>query len=171
MNPEKDDPAVRRRQSLGDEHTTAWEQTLDEAKLLADERRQNGWESTVVMSAHTDTVSRDMKDHDRFGLMHVIPNNHADTFTEWYDPETFTEDLVYGTSVNGVMFVAIELIDPEAERSIVVPCSYDMTRAHGMTESAAEEGALYSYFKTITGDTLGKFRHETVEPLVTPPEA
>lgn len=171
MNPRDDDPAVRRRQDLTDEHTAVWEQTLEEAKLLKKNREQNGWESSFVMSAHTDTVSKDMRDHNRFGLVHVIPDNFAEILREDFDPDAFTEDLIYGTSANGVMFVAIELIDTDAERSIVVACSYDMTRAQGMTESAAEEGALYSHFKTITGENLGKFRHENIEPLVTPPEA
>lgn len=169
MNPEDGDPAVRRRQDLNDEHTTAWEQTLEEAKHLVEERQQTGWKSSFVVSAHTNTVSKDMSNQDRFGLVHIIPDNYVDILRDVFDPDAFTDDLIYGSSVNGVMFVAIELVDTETERSVVIPCSYDMTRAHGMTESAAEEGALYSHFETITGDPLGVFRHETVEPLVTPP--
>lgn len=171
MASEENDMFVRRRQSLSEGHTDAWEQTLEEAQLLADERREAGWEATVVMAAHTDTVSKDMNDHDRFGLMHVVPNNYVDRFTDLYDPDAFTEYLVYGTTVDGVMYVAIELIDADGERSIVVPASYDMTMAHGMTESAAEEGVLPSYFKTIDGEILGRFDHEAIEPLVTPPNA
>jgi hypothetical protein len=164
------DPFVQNRERLGDEHIQAWEQTIEETKLLADERREDGWETTVVMAPHTDTVSRDMKSHDRFGLMHVLPNNYADDFREAFDDEAFTEYLVYGSAIEGVMYVAIELIDPEGERSILVPCKYDMTMAEGMTKSALDEGALYSYFKLISGEILGRFRYEEFEPLVTPPD-
>ena len=170
MNPEQD-PFVRRREQLGEEHIKAWERTLEEAKLIAEDRRADGWESEVVMAAHTDTVSKDMKDHDRFGLIHVIPNNYTDTLRDVYDETEFTEDLVYGSAIQGVMYVAIELIDSDTDRSLVIPCSYDMTQAQGMSQCAAEEGALYSYFKTITGEILGRFRHEDVESLVTPPNA
>ena len=171
MSHEESDPFVRRRENLGEAHTNTWERTLEEAQMLVEEREEDGWEATYVMSAHTDTVSRDMGDHDRFGLMHVLPNNFADRFSEAFDPDGFDEFLVYGTSVNGVMFVILELIDSAAEREIIVPCSYDMTMGQGMSEAAAEEGALPSYFKTIDGEILGRFDHETVEPLVTPPNA
>jgi len=168
MDPEED-PFVRQRQRFGEEHITAWEQTLEETDMLAEERRDDGWETTVVMVPHTDTVSRDMKDHDRFGLMHVVPNNYADAFTDAYDEDAYTEYLVYGDAIGGVMYVAIELIDADGERSILVPCKYDMTMAEGMTKSALDEGALYSYFKTISGEILGRFRYEEFEPLVVPP--
>ncbi|MGM0447827.1 MAG: DUF7529 family protein [Methanobacteriota archaeon] len=164
------DPFVENRQRLGEGHIDAWEQTLEETELLAEERREDGWETTVVMAPHTDTVSRDMKDHDRFGLMHVLPNNYADDFREAFDEEAYTEYLVYGSAIEGVMYVAIELIDAENERSILVPCKYDMTMAEGMTTSAVEEGALYSYFKLISGEILGRFRYEEFGPLVSPPD-
>lgn len=164
------DPFVENRQRLGDEHIEAWKQTLEETELLADERRAAGWKTTIVMAPHTDTVSRDMNDHDRFGLMHVLPNNYADDFREAFDEAAFTEYLVYGSAIEGIMYVAIELIDPDEERSILIPCKYDMTMAEGMTASAIEEGALYSYFKLITGEILGRFRYEEFEPLVAPPD-
>ncbi|WP_144927222.1 DUF7529 family protein [Halorubrum salsamenti] len=168
MDPEEE-AFVRHRERFGEEHITAWEQTLEETDMLAEDRREDGWETTVVMVPHTDTVSKDMKDHDRFGLMHVVPNNYADAFVEAYDEEAYTEYLVYGDAIDGVMYVAIELIDPDEKRSIFVPCKYDMTMAEGMTQSAIDEGALYSHFKTISGETLGRFRYEEFQPLVAPP--
>jgi len=171
MSTRRSDPFVRRRESLGEAHIEVWERTLEEAQMLVDEREADGWDATYVLSAHTDAVSRDMGEHDRFGLMHVLPNNYADRFTEAFDPDGFTEYLVYGTSVNGVMFVILELIDPEAERAIIIPCSYDMTMGQGVSQSAAEEGALPSYFKTIDGEILARFDHDEIEPLVTPPNA
>lgn len=169
MTAEEMDPYERRRQRLGEFHTEMWGHVLEEAKRLRDERRADGWEAEFVMAAHTDTVSKDMKDHDRFGLMHIIPRNYADTFVEMYDEEAFTEYFAYGNAVEGVMYVVIDLIDPERERSILVPCEYDMTIADGLVTSAIEEGALYSYFKRIDGTILGTFRYEEFEPLVTPP--
>jgi len=168
MDPEED-AFVRQRQRFGEEHTTAWEQTLEETDLLAEDRREDGWAVTVVVVPHTDTVSRDMTDDDRFGLVHAVPDNYADAFVEAYDEAAYTEYLVYGDAIDGVMYVAIELIDPEARRSIFVPCTYDMTMAEGMTQSALDEGALYSHFETISGAVLGRFRYEEFQPLVAPP--
>lgn len=159
----------RSRERLGEFHIEMWEHTLEEAQRIRDERREDGWEAEFVMAAHTDTVTRDMKDHDRFGLMHIIPANYQDAFTGMYDEEAFTEYLAYGNAVNGIMYVVIDLIDPERERSLLIPCEYDMTMADGMVSNAMEEGALYSYFKKIDGTILGRFRYEEFGPLVTPP--
>lgn len=161
------DPFVQRREALGEEHIKAWEQTLEDAYGIAEDRRADGWEATVVMAAHTDTVSKDMGDHDRFGLMHIIPNNYADDFSEAYD-DGFTEYLVYGISVQQNMYLVIDLIDPDRERSILVPCSYDLAFAQGVYESADEAGYLPSYFKTIDGTVLGTFEHEEFDPLLVP---
>lgn len=160
----------RRRNRLGEHHSEMWSTVLEEAQTVADERREDGWEADVVLTAHTDTVSKDMREHDRFGLMHVVPDNYADTFTETYDEDEFTEFLAYGTSVQGVMYVIIDLIDPERERSLLVPCEYDMTVADGMVNSALDEEALYSYFRTIDGTILGTFRYEEYSPLITQPD-
>ncbi|EMA60844.1 hypothetical protein C469_08362 [Halorubrum lipolyticum DSM 21995] len=45
-----------------------------------------------------------------------------------------------------------------------------MTTAEGMTKSALDEGALYSYFKLISGEIIGRFRYREFEPLVSPPD-
>lgn len=161
------DPFVQRREALGEEHIKAWEQTLEDAHGIAEDRRADGWEATVVMAAHTDTVSKDMGEHDRFGLMHIIPSNYADDFTE-ADDDAFTEFLVYGLSLQQTMFLVIDLIDPEGERSILIPCSYDLAFARGVYESAEEAGYLPSYFKTIDDTVLGIFEHEEFDSLLIP---
>lgn len=170
MTAEEMSPYERRRHRLGEHHTEMWGHVLEEAQRLRDERREEGWEAEVVMAAHTDTVSKDMKDHDRFGLMHIIPRNYADTFVEMYDEEAFTEYQAHGNEVQGVMYVIITLIDREGGRQILVPCEYDMTLADGMVKNATEEGMLFSYFKRVDGTILGKCGYEEFERLVSPPE-
>jgi len=109
------------------------------------------------MTAHTDTVSRDMGDDETFGLVHVLPNNYVDEFTAAFDSDEFTEYLAYGTAVDGFMFVVTEFIDPETERSILLPSRYDMALADGMVSSATDEGVLYTHVQTIDGTILGTF--------------
>lgn len=147
----------------------AWKQTLEEMNAIADDRREDGWEVLEVMAAHTDTVSIDMREHDDFGLFHIIPNNHAEEFEAMFDPAKFTEFLVYGAAVEGFMYVVIEWIDPAEQRSILLCCRYDMVHADGMIESAASEGVLYSHVKTIDGTVLGVFEYDDYEPLISHP--
>jgi hypothetical protein len=138
-------------------------------EAIAEERREDGWDVITLTAAHTDTVSKDMGDHDDFGLFHVVPDNQAEEFVEWFDPDDFTEYLAYGTDVEGFMYIVTEFIDPESDRSILVASRYDAVLADGLAESAAEEGVLYSHIKTIDGTTLGKFPHEEYAPLLKRP--
>jgi len=111
-------------------------------EAIAEERREDGWDVITLTAAHTDTVSKDMGDHDDFGLFHVVPDNQAEEFVEWFDPDDFTEYLAYGTDVEGFMYIVTEFIDPESDRSILVASRYDAVLADGLAESAAEEGVL-----------------------------
>ncbi|OLZ41670.1 hypothetical protein A6E15_12045 [Natrinema saccharevitans] len=160
------DPGSLRRRDPQGIQTDAWKQTLEDAEAIAQERRDEGWEVVTIVAAHTDTVSRDMGGDDRFGLVHVIPNNYVETFTDVFDSDEFTEYLVYGTEIDGFMFVVTELIDPETERSILIPSRYDLARADGMITSAEDEDALYTHVKTIDGTILGSFEHDEYELFV-----
>lgn len=165
------DPSSHRRRDPQGVQTEAWKQTLEETDVIAEQRRDDGWEVVTVMAAHTDTVSRDMGDDEMFGLVHVVPDNYVDEFTATFDSDEFTEYLAYGTEVDGFMFVVTEFIDPETKRSILLPSRYDMTLADGMVSSATDEGVLYTHVKTIDGTILGTFEHEEFAPLVSRPNA
>lgn len=149
----------------------AWKRTLEERDAIAEDRRDDGWSVLAVTAAQTDPVSRDMREDDTFGLVHVIPNNDADELAETFDSDEFTEYLAYGRNVGGYMFLVTEFIDPEAKRSILVAGRYSLVRAEGMINSARAEDVLYTYFKTIDGTILGSFEHEEYEPLVGRPDA
>lgn len=163
------DPRSARRKDPEGVKLEAWKGTLDDMEAIAEERREDGWDVLTLTAAHTDTVSKDMGDHDEFGLFHVVPDNHAEEFEEWFDPDEFTEYLAYGTDVEGFMYTVTEFIDSDTERSILLASRYDMVRADGLVESAVEEGVLYSHIKTIDGTTLGKFPHEEFSPLLKRP--
>lgn len=169
-NPDPPDARTRRRRDPTGAKTEAWQQTLDDMDAIAEDRRSDGWDVRTLFSVHTDTVSRDMGDHDDFGLFHIVPDNQADSFEEWFDSEDFTEYLAYGTDVEGHMYAVIEFIDPDAERSILLASRYDMTRAKGMVDSAHDEGVLHSRVKTVDGTVLGSFEHEEFEPLIQRPK-
>lgn len=165
------DPRTQRRKDPTGEKRAAWKQTLEDQEAVAEDRRDDGWDVLTIVAAHTDTVSIDMGEHDDFGLFHIIPNNHAEEFTGWWDPDEFTEFLVYGNDVQGFMYAVIEFIDPDTERTILLACRYDMTRAQGLVASAEKEGVLYSRIKLVDGTVLAEFEYENYEPLVRNPSA
>lgn len=164
------DPRLARRKDPEGVHAHSWGRTLDEMQSLAEDRRSDGWEAVTVVAAHTDTVSRDMGDHERFGLVHIIPNNHAERFQSIYDEDVFTDYLIYANEVDSFMYVVLELIDPDDERSIFLASRYDLVMSRGMVESAHDEGVLYSHVKTIDGTILASIPFEDFDPFVTPPQ-
>lgn len=151
-------------------HTEAWKQTLEDMEAIAEDRREDGWDVLTVIAAHTDTVTPGMGEEDYFGLVHIIPNNHAEEFSEMYDSDRFTEYLAYGAEVQAFMYVVTELIDPESQASILIASQYDMALSRGLIEAAEEAGVLYTHVKTIDGTILGSFEHEEYEPLITRPD-
>lgn len=148
----------------------AWGKLLEEMEELAEDRQEEGWEVYPLRAGQTDTVTKDMAQHDRFGLFHVLPKSDWQTFEEVYDEEAFTEYFVYGTGVEGSMFAVTEFLDIEGNRSIMIANQYDMTRARGLAQNAMEEGELYTYVRKIDGTILGSFRHEEYEPLLANPQ-
>lgn len=163
------EPRMQRQADPKGVHSEAWKQTLEDMKAIAADRRDEGWSVQTVMTTHTDTVSIDMGEHDEFGLFAIVPDNYADEFVEFYDEDSFTEYIAYGSNVEGFMYVVNEWIDPEGKRSIPIASRYDMTRANGLVESAKQEGVLYTHLNRVSGETLAVFEHEAYEPLISHP--
>lgn len=144
----------------------AWKQTNDEMAALADERRADGWEVVTATAVHTDPIGRDQGSDDRFGLVHVIPDNHADDVADAFERGEFARFEAYRNDVGDDVFLVTELLDEEHELAVLIASAYDVRRAGAMVATAREEGVLYTHAKTLDGTPLGAVRHEAWQPLV-----
>lgn len=144
----------------------AWSKTNEERKAIAEERRADGWEVASMPAVHTSPVSKDQGDDDRFGLVHIIPDNYADEFAAAYDRGSFPEYLAYRNEIHNSAFLVTEHMDPDSRTVIVIASHYDLRLAAGMIRSAKREGVLHTYVKTVDGTELGSFTHEEYEPLI-----
>lgn len=147
----------------------AWERTNEEMELLAEERREAGWSAVTMPAVHTSVFSREVGTDDEFGIEYVVPDNYAEEFSDAFDPGAFTEYQVYRTTVSQGVFQVLELLAPESETALLVAGMYKLQDARGLEQSAREEGALYSFFRTIDGTRLGTVRHEEFEALLPQP--
>lgn len=148
-----------------------WRMTNDDMQAIAEERREEGWEVFTMPAVHTSAVSKDMGDDpERFGLVHIVPDNYADDFVEAYERGSFPEYLAYRNEVEHSAFLVTEFIDPDSETILVLASRYDRRRAESMVNSAIEEGELYTHVHTLDGTHLGTFRHEEFGALVETPE-
>jgi len=162
------DPEERLRDEMG-VRSQAWEQTNEEMELLAEERREDGWDAVTIPAVHTSIVTKDMGDEDEFGFEYVIPDNYAEEFTAAFDPDAVSEYQVYRTIANQNVFQVIELLAPGDSTAIMIAGMYELRHAGGIQGNARAEEELYTFVRTIDGTRLGLLKHEEYEPLLPRP--
>ena len=145
----------------------AWGRTNEDMEAIAEARREEGWEVVAVPAVHTSPVGkRQGKNEERFGLVHVIPDNYADEFVEAFEQGEFPRYEAYRNEVGQHVYLVTELRDPETETVILIASHYEGNRAREMLRSVREEGVIYTHAKTLDGTHLGSVRHEEYGPLV-----
>ncbi len=145
---------------------TAWQATNDDMQTIAADRRADGWTTTAMPAVHTSPVSRDSGEDDRFGLVPIIPGNHAAAFSTAYENHTFPEYLAYRRQVEFAVFLVIEHLDPAAEHALLLACHYDARKAKGMVANALKIDELHAYCQTLDGTLLGTFTYPDPRPLL-----
>lgn len=161
--PEDDAMRMQRRSKAVKE---AWSRTNEEMKLVAEQRREDGWEAVSMPTVHTSPVSKSQGNDDRFGLVHVLPDNHAESFSDAFERGDFPQYEAYRNEIDGHVYLVTELIDPESETIILLASHYDFQLAKGMVTTALDEEILYTHVKTIDGTLLGSIEHDVFDPLV-----
>lgn len=146
-----------------DIHRDAHQQTLDDAKAREDEYQEKGWETLLIPAGHTATEPPRVGETDRFGLIHVIPDNHADEFEAFFERGEFPAFDVYRAEVSGRVFLVTELLDPEAELAVLIIGNYVLRDAQELIETVLEEEEMYTHVQTLDGTHLGSFVHEDYE--------
>jgi hypothetical protein len=162
------DPETRLKDHKGVRNET-WKQTNEEMQLLAEERRDEGWDVVTFPAVHTSVFSKEVGDDDEFGIEYVVADNHAEEFSAAFEPGTFTQYQVYRTIVSQNAFQVLELLAPDSGEAILVAGMYKLQDAQGLEASARDEEALYSFFKRIDGTRLGTIRHEEFEAMLPRP--
>ena len=161
--PDDDSIGVRKRSQAA---TEAWSRTNEEMAVIAEDRRDDGWEVVSMPTVHTSPVSKSQGEDDRFGLVHVVPDNHAEAFSDAFEQGEFPEYEAYRNEIDGFVYLVTELIDPGSETIILLASQYDLQLSKGMMTTVLDEETLYTHVKTIDGTVLGSVRHEVFEPLV-----
>lgn len=154
----------------GEATRSAWTRTNEDRKTIADERRKEGWNVASIPAVHTSPVAKDQGDDERFGLVHIIPNNYADEFTEAYERGTFPEYLAYRSEIHNSAFLVVEHLDPESDTAIVISSHYDLQFSTAMMRSVLREGVLNIYAKTLDGTVLGSFELPEYDAILPIPE-
>ncbi|WP_254542956.1 DUF7529 family protein [Halomarina pelagica] len=157
----------------------AWEATIEEMRAIESELEAEGWDVTAVAAGHTAPTNPDAGESERFGLVHVVPDNHADDLREAFErgtgasPESddgevtelggFGRYEVYRTEAGGSAFQVTVLYADEPKVAIVLAGGYELAFAQGMIRTAIERDEMYTHVQTLDKTPLGSFRHEEWE--------
>ncbi|AHG05011.1 hypothetical protein HALDL1_16435 [Halobacterium sp. DL1] len=166
--PESDDAELRQRverYSGGTESLKrAWQQTLDDMDAIAEEHREAGHDVTAIPAVETGPIGRDTNDPDgEFGMEFVVADNHAEEFEAAFAAGDYPEYDVYRGEAGEDAFVVVELVDPDAERAILLAGGYPIRDETMCAFAAREEDEMYTFVRTLDGTRYGAFRHEGYE--------
>ena len=152
-------------------HKNAWQRTLDDMKALEEELSEDGWDVVIVPAGHTAPENPDAGETDRWGLVHVIPGNFAEDFSEAVAAGDYPHFEVFQQQVDGRTFMLTMLQDPDTERAILIAGSFEMRHAPGLVNTAQREDLMYTHVQKLDKTVLGTFRHADYEPFFPDPEA
>ncbi len=150
-------------------HKDAWSQTLDDMQAMAEELEDEGWDTVTVTAVDTAAEPPEDGPGDRWGLVHVVPDNQAEAFREAVEACEFPAFDVFRAEAEGRVFHVTQLLDPEMETSILIAANFQRYRADGAVRTAREENEMYTHAETLSGDHLGSFKHDDYEKFF--PEA
>lgn len=144
---------------MSDDPPDAWTRTLREMDAVSAELSDDGWET--LASPAGDTAAIPPGDDRRLdpGFAHVIPDDDADTFAEWFMPDGFERTRVFRATTADRLYLLTVLLDEASERAILVAGAAETSSLPPVRSAAAERGVTHSHVLRIDGTHLGSFRH------------
>lgn len=146
--------------AYADRHKDAWQQTLEDMQAMAEAREDEGWETVVIAAGDTAPEPPEAGDSDRFGLVHVVPDNLADEFLDVFEGADFPVYDVYRAEHEGRVFLVTELLDPDAEVAVYVAATFELRHAGDLIRTVKAEETMYTHLQRLDGTHLGSFEHD-----------
>lgn len=142
----------------------AWRDTLEDMEAIAEEHRENGLEVLDIAAVDAGPIGRDSSDDEgEFGMEFVIADNDAEEFADAFEAGDYTQYDIYRGEVEGRAFIVEELVDPDAERVILLAGAYPLKDIAMCAYAAREEGEMYTFVRTLDGTRYGAFHHDGYE--------
>ena len=143
-----------------EEMKEAWDRTVGDMEAQATARRDDDWKVVSVPAEHTITEGLNDGPADRFGLIHVVPDDLAEDVSEAIDTGTFSQYNVFRAVENGYVYFVIELLDHDAQEALLTAGSYEYAGAEPLTNASENADSTYTYYQKHDKTVLGSFEHE-----------
>ena len=168
--PEDDKPDYAEQiATSADVHKGAWQRTLEDMEAMADELREEGWTVITTAAGHTAPTNPDASESDRFGFVHVVPDNDAEELEDAVETGGFPKYRVFRNEMEGRIFMVTQLLDPESQTVVLVAGNFQMRHAPGMVKTALEEDEMYTHIQRLDKTHIASFRHDDVEKFFPDP--
>jgi hypothetical protein len=141
----------------------AWRETLDDMDALAADRAADGWTVVTVVSGHTEPQSREVGETDRYGLVHIVSGDEAESFAAAHGRGGYPRYDVYRGTTDTRIFLVTECLDPGSRTAIFVAGNFRRRDAQGLVRTIDRTGRMYTHVRKLDGTHLGSFEHANPE--------
>lgn len=149
---------------------SSWQRTVADMRAMAEDRRQEGYETHTIPAGDTAPVAPGQGPHDYWGLSYLVPGNKTDTLEEFLEVGEFEETGVYQVTTGGSVFMVTECIDHGSGLVLYVAGSFWVSDAPGLVQAATDRGRMYSQFREVDGTHLGGIEHEDAAAFFPDPD-
>ncbi|MEZ3164158.1 hypothetical protein ABNG03_08425 [Halorubrum sp. RMP-47] len=150
---------------MTDDDPDPWTRTLREMKALSAELSEDGWDTLASPAGDTAAIPPDDDRRLDPGFAHVVPDDDADTFVEWFDPDGFERTRVFRAATPDRLFLLTVMMDEPSARAILIAGAIDRSSLPPVRATAEETGVTRSHVLRVDGTHLGSFRHADPDPF------
>lgn len=152
---------------------SGWQRTLEDMTAMAANREDKGYQTLTVPTgdAAPEPPSAGPEDDDSWGISFVVPGNKADELRERFRTSEFDDVGVYQATVQGQVFLVVELVDTDDDVAVFLAGHYEMRHAPALVRHALEQDAMYVHAQRLDGSHVGTAKHDDPTDFFPDPEA
>lgn len=150
---------------MSDDSPSPWARTLREMEAVSAELSEDGWDTLASPAGDTAAIPPDDDRGLDPGFAHVVPDDDADAFVEWFAPDNFEQTRVFRAAAGGQVFLLTAMLDEPSGRAILIAGATDSASLPPVRAAAEETGTTHSHVLRVDGTHLGSFRHADPDPF------
>ncbi|MFB6253500.1 MAG: hypothetical protein ABEI06_02705 [Halobacteriaceae archaeon] len=148
---------------VSDIDRNAYEKTLNEMDKLAENLEEKGIDTLSIPSGSIGCETKNMGDSDRFGFIHVIPGNFAESFQEFFEYDEYDKYDVYRNELQNNVYLLLSLYSNDNAKAVLLAGAYKIPEAKALYNDSREEECTFTHVQKLDRTHLGSFKHFNFE--------
>lgn len=138
----------------------AWERTLADAERISQSLEDEGWSTLAIPSGTVTLKPPSAGETDRFGFIHVVPDNYADEFLDEFADVDYTSYDVFRKEIEREVYFITVLFSSEGRKAVLLAGAYLSDTESALEEAGKEEDAMYTHLQRLDGKHLCSVQHD-----------